>query len=430
MTESPAIAPAAALLLARLKDPECLQQAIAQAPTQTRFERSTHWQAHSAAQGYTGLALVAGYAHSVLPDDGWDHVGHQFLLQAVDGVHVERLRPGLFTGLAGIAIAAHALASDTRRYNKLLGDLDRLTANKAIELAKRVLGADDGMPVAAFDVISGLAGVTSYLRSRIDKPILRDALRSCVQALASLATVRRRRPRWWTPPHHILHEPARRAEPYGNLNLGLAHGVPGILAALATSYAQGIDAPGTNRAIEHLADFLVEHQLSDDWGPTWPSTIPLRPDGRLSKAKVPTRSAWCYGAPGISLALRHASHALGRSDWATLAHQSITAAVRRPPAARRADSPSYCHGSAGLLHVAATLNTWAGTAASAELEALEHELMTAIDPKRPLGIAAVEPGGNRIDHAGLLDGSPGTALVLLSAATGAPGLWEHLFLVS
>ena len=52
------------------------------------------------------------------------------------------------------------------------------------------------------------------------------------------------------------------------------------------------------------------------------------------------------------------------------------------------------------------------------------------EPDRALGFRAIEPGGNRVDQPGLLDGAPGVVIVLLAASTSVEPTWDRLFLLS
>jgi hypothetical protein len=47
-----------------------------------------------------------------------------------------------------------------------------------------------------------------------------------------------------------------------------------------------------------------------------------------------------------------------------------------------------------------------------------------------LGFRNIEYRNNKTDQPGLLDGAAGTAIVLLSAATGIEPTWDRLFLLS
>ena len=59
-----------------------------------------------------------------------------------------------------------------------------------------------------------------------------------------------------------------------------------------------------------------------------------------------------------------------------------------------------------------------------------RQLRNMHEPETLLGYRTTEPGGGRIDQAGLLDGAPGIAMALLAATTDqAPG-WDRIFLLS
>jgi hypothetical protein len=104
---------------------------------------------------------------------------------------------------------------------------------------------------------------------------------------------------------------------------------------------------------------------------------------------------------------------------------------RRPVAARQIDSPTFCHGVAGLLQV--TLRFAHDTRRPRFVQAaadLVGQLLAQYRPESPLGYASLEPGGRAVDQPGLLDGAPGVALVLLAASTDVEPVWDRLFLLS
>jgi hypothetical protein len=133
----------------------------------------------------------------------------------------------------------------------------------------------------------------------------------------------------------------------------------------------------------------------------------------------------------VARALWLAGDALHEDDFRTLAVEAMLATVRRPVEQRFIDSPTFCHGVAGLLQIvlrfAADTGLEAFTPAAA---ALTDQLLAAYEPDRPLGYASLEPGRNPVDRAGLLDGAPGVALVLLAAATNVEPTWDRLFLLA
>ena len=104
---------------------------------------------------------------------------------------------------------------------------------------------------------------------------------------------------------------------------------------------------------------------------------------------------------------------------------------RRPVAVRRIDSPTFCHGVAGLLAVALRFANDTGRPVFLEeSRALVQQLLDSYRPESLLGFRNLEVADHEIDQPGLLDGAPGVALVLLAAATSVEPTWDRLFLLS
>jgi hypothetical protein len=233
-----------------------------------------------------------------------------------------------------------------------------------------------------------------------------------------------------------------RSHPHGNLNCGLAHGIPGPLALLALARLGGVEVEGLAAAIDALARWLSANRCDDAWGVNWPTTVALEavdtPDGPVLKPGLavaaphgPSRTAWCYGSPGVARALWLAGEALDCPAYRDLALAGMEAIARRPLANRWIDSPTFCHGVAGLMQITLRFANETGQRGFAEAaRALGDQLFTLFDPATRLGYYSLEPGGVQVDQPGLLDGAPGTALVLLAAATGVTPIWDRLFLLA
>ena len=226
-------------------------------------------------------------------------------------------------------------------------------------------------------------------------------------------------------------ETMARLYPNGNLNCGLAHGIPGPLALMALALRCGIEVAGLKDAIEHVAAWLDHHRVDDAWGVNWPTAVPVAPEGTAAASEEPSRAAWCYGSPGVARALWLAGEALDHPRYRELAVEAMEAVYRRPIRERRIDSPTFCHGVAGLLQV--TLRFACDTRLPLFAEAartLSNQLLALYDPDSLLGYYSIEPGGQRVDQPGLLDGAPGVVLVLLAAAMDTEPTWDRLFLLA
>ena len=423
-------------LAERLRDQHRVALAVAAAPTQTAFPLAVRWLAPSLAQGDAGIALTCAYLDAWWPDEGWDQAGHSYLsTAAVAAENSPQLSPAMFGGLTGLALAAWSLSRGATRYRNLMAALENALLSNVMTQAE---GWDppimDGMSFGQFDVISGLAGIGAYLLLRREQPGAGAALESVLRALVALASDSGSRPRWWTPAHLLGDEEMAALYPNGNLNCGLAHGIPGPLALMALALADGIGVPGIEEAVDRLAGWIVGHRADDGWGVNWPYAISLTQEGlpdRGAPTDGPSRAAWCYGAPGVARALWLAGVARNRPEWGNLAIEAMEAVYQRPIAARQIDSPTFCHGVAGLLQITLRFanNTGFPVFTNAACD-LTEQLLSAYEPDSLLGYRNWEPGGTRVDQPGLLDGAPGVLLALLAAATDVEPSWDRAFLLS
>ena len=419
----------------RVADPELLITAIEAASRQTAFPETFGWTPFAVAEGDAGLALMCGYLDAYLPGEGWDRSAHGFLTRAVRAAEaVPSLPLGLFSGLSGLAFVAAALSRGGTRYQRLLDGLDDALLVRVAALAEAIRQTRGGIAVGQFDAISGLSGVGAYLLCRRERSPARATLQVVLSTLVALAGLDDGVPRWHTPQHLMADEAMAREHPSGSLNCGLAHGIPGPLALMALALRDGVEVPGQRAAMRRVADWLVKHRVDDEWGVNWPSAAPVQSPRLAASHRTvlrPTRSAWCYGSPGVARALWLAGEALGEPRLCALAVEAFEAVCRRPRDARHIDSPTFCHGVAGLLQITLRFSNDTGKLAFAQaVGALAEQLLDAYQPDRLLGYYSLEPEGNWVDRPGLLDGAAGVVMVLLSAATDVEPAWDRLFLIA
>ena len=434
---------AALLVSERLRDPRAAAHAAARAVAQSQFPEFTRWSPPSLAQGNAGLAVLWAYLDACVPDHGWDVVGRTHMEQASDGPELESsVGTGLFSGLSGLAFAGWQLSRGGARYRRMLASLDAVIAAEATGLASRVRDGH-GLSVGEFDVISGLSGIGAYLLCRRQEPAIAVALRATVDALTTSVLRDQTLPAWYTPADLLYDETTRKMFPHGNLNCGLAHGIPGVLALLSLVRLSGLAFDRLDEAMVVIADWIGANRQDDAWGVNWPTAVHLeavtndeghavlRPGDPARAPGGPSRAAWCYGSPGIARSLWLAGRALDRPEYRRLALDAMEAVLRRPIPARMIDSPTFCHGVSGLLAIAmrfaADTNLPAFQQAS---ERLVEQLLQSFQPESLLGFRNLEYGGNETDQPGLLDGAAGVALVLLSASTGVEPTWDRIFLLS
>lgn len=233
------------------------------------------WQPAELSTGFTGLALTCGQLHRCAPQQGWDRLAHVYLREAFGSSRVAETRGvGLFDGIAGVAFAANFLSWDGSRYGRLIESAESNLIPRANALCDRARGVALGCSFALFDIVSGLSGVGLYLTSRCEDERAASALANIVGAVAGLLLREGPKPAWRTP-YEALPPNLQASFPSGNLNLGLAHGMPGMLAFLSLCRIEGIASAGLEEAIDAGIETLLAHSIEDEFGIDWPIAVAL-----------------------------------------------------------------------------------------------------------------------------------------------------------
>ena len=416
---------------ARLTDEDVLRSAVEAAASQSSVPGLVRWEPGSLAHGSAGMAVLCSYFDACLPGCGWDVLGRRHLEAAAGWV--ERTggpSPSLFGGLCATGYAAFCLSRNGQRFRKLSRAIDDALEWALTPLISRVVDSEDGVGNHDYDVVTGLAGVGAYLLCRLPDDKCRLLVESVAMTLAGLSGCDEAIPRWYTPARLLRDESMALAHPGGVLNCGLSHGIPGPLAFLSLASREGLRSDPIHRAIRNWAEWLANNRHDDAWGINWPTAVSVLGYTNGQRPR-PSCTAWCYGSPGIARALWLAGTALESTAFRDLAVASMEAVLRKPVPARGINSPTFCHGVAGLLEI--TLRFWADTGMpvfSQGASDLVDQLIDAYEPGSILGYRSEESGGRLVDNAGLLDGAQGVALTLLASTSEVDPYWDRIFLLS
>lgn len=356
---------------------------------------------HDLADGAAGVALLFGYLAVIEPATDCRAVAEALLEQAADHLAAAPTSASLFHGFPGVAWAADHVRG-------LFGETD-LAVNDDIDdaVALRLSAAEP----ASFDLITGTVGLGVYALERI------PAADRCVDLVVDqLAATARHVPGGvvWTTA----------AQP-DVLDLGLAHGIPGVIALLARCARLGRPAADTARSLLAGAVTWLLAQRGDH-GSAFPSSIiGGRPSG-------PARSAWCYGDAAIALALLHAAE-VGDPAWADDALAIARRAADRPVAETGVRDAGLCHGAAALALVYQRLHHATGdpamrAAARAWVLRIFDYRLARDDLAASAGFFQSTRDGP-IAARGLMDGAAGIALVLLAASSDVAPDWDRALLL-
>ncbi len=366
--------------------------------------------------GRAGIAVACGYLSLVHRDEpSYASVARSLIAGTARVMAGERMGPMLYGGFTGIAWA-----------------LSTLRAWNVVDVADPAFAAVDGALVRYFDrenggtraeLISGLAGCLIYALARLPNP---DAMRILERGLCALeagAEVTAGGTTWFVPASQLFSTTLERA-PHGCYNLGVGHGNPGVFSVVAEMHRRGIDPPRTRRLLEDSVRWLLAQELD---GGRFPSLLGPGVDPK------PARVAWCYGSPGIAIALLRAAGALEREDWHRKALQLARVAAETPFDDSGVNDPSFCHGAAGLMHQFNRLHQETGDPlfADAARAWLDHALAYRVEGEGLAGFSARSvPGAGTYPEPGMLFGVAGIAASLAAAASDVPPSWDAMFALS
>ena len=367
-------------------------------------------------------ALLCRYLAAATNEQHWVNRAHTFLNEAIDDAQSLVPSLGLFAGLGGLGwTIEHLSRFDSREAG------DDQDSNVEIDAAiLRTL--ERGLWPGPYDLISGLVGFGVYFLERLPAENAIRGIKAVISQLESLARHTGQGITWHTRAD-LLPDWQRERYPQGYYNLGVAHGVPGVLYFLAEVAERGVDERAEGMLGGAMAWFLMQRRPrgSLSWFPPWIAT----------EEPSDTRLAWCYGDLGIAGVLLGISRRAGRADWRTFAEGLVENCLAWPVERAGVNEAPLCHGAAGAAHIFNRIYQDEGDERRRDAANAWFERALAMwRPGSGVGGFSVftlpDPNGPVVWKASpaLLDGSLGVALALLAGLTPIEPQWDRLMLLS
>lgn len=388
------------------------------------LESVEDWSEHggSLSGGAAGAAIFFGYLGKATGDEKALSTCRRLQDMAGGLLAEQPMGSGLFGGFPGIGWAASHLRD-------LLEPSSEDPASEIDDAMRLMLDRPEWQD--SYDLIIGLVGHGAYALERLETGAGREILSSVIKHLDRLAVPKYEGLAWFTPAGH-LPQWQREFAPEGYWNLGLAHGIPGVLALLGGAIKADVESGIARRLLEGGMAWMAARKNpegSQGWfGTSLPEGRGWTPQG--------SRLAWCYGDLGLAAALLMASRDARRSDWEADALRVARDAAKRPRETRGIRDAGLCHGTAGNALIFLRLYHATGEACflSAALDHLDWTLEFQ-DPTKPCGgfpQHRMDDDNNPSMHyiPGLLEGSAGVALALLASLTDLAPDWDRHLLVS
>lgn len=213
------------------------------------------------------------------------------------------------------------------------------------------------------------------------------------------------------------------------ISLGLSHGLPSIIRYLAECVKHSIEKKTSIELCRKLIHLLKTYQNQDVSSGYYPTMIHL--DEAIQDGS--SRLAWCYGDPGVAIALYNTATIINEPDLKSHSMKVMlnTLSKTTPDAAMILDS-CICHGTYGLAHIYNRM--WNMTKDIRFLNAAEHWIKIgqsfALVEDNELEYRkynALEKKWNK-NHS-LLEGNAGVGLALYSMETNDFS-WDYCLMLN
>ncbi|KZN63263.1 hypothetical protein N473_17700 [Pseudoalteromonas luteoviolacea CPMOR-1] len=247
----------------------------------------------------------------------------------------------LSSGLAGQAwVLEFFNQADREEYDpELLEDVDDLFV-QALDY--------DPWP-GEIEMVLGLSGYAPYAARRSLFSDQSKLYAVIVKGLESTATYFDNGHIAWSQPKESVYRFETDDREKAEFNLGLAHGVPGIIAALLPA----LTIPSLKERVAKLVlgacDWLLAHQSGHEHAHSCYGTC-------AEESEPTSRLGWCYGDITIALTLARAGHALDRPSYVERAREIAIHAAKRDDKSGSINDAGLCHGFVGLALIFQIVN--------------------------------------------------------------------------
>lgn len=375
----------------------------------------------SLALGRCGLAVFYAWLGRTGLAEGASERAAQLLNEAIDLLPSQSMDASFLCGFPGVAWT-------TEHVLQLLDQWPEDDPNADVDDAL-LAGLEDPTFVPAYDLIDGLAGHGVYALERRGRAAALPLASSVLERLENTACTQSVGLSW---PSGLITRTAQGknvAPDETYFNLGLSHGVPGVIAILARFVAVPELRERALPLLEGAVEWIQAQRLPAAMNGAFPDHV------ARDVTPEPARAAWCYGDPGVAAALFAAARALERPSLEAFALDVAHAAARRDPSTTGVVDAGLCHGSAGLAHIFHRLYRASGDeeCRRAAIAWFERLLTRVTDRPNVAGFATFcferVRDGEYVEDPAWLTGAAGVGLVLISALTDPAPTWDRALLL-
>ncbi|WP_367867711.1 lanthionine synthetase C family protein [Pedobacter sp. WC2423] len=381
---------------------------------------------HSFINGRSGAIVALSYYNAFHSSaDQEKHIAEKikFLIQNnLDDIESKPMQYSLFFGLAGICYSIRTAGHlDYRNAipESWLKSLDRLIVNSA----------DHYLNINEFDLMRGAGGILTYLLHF--NPSQKNTKHMIRHLLDAAICVDGDKFYWGTYDMNVQSNQLEYSpEIY---NLGLAHGIPGIISILSECYRLNFYRKECAEKIHGAINFIISRQVTGhDY--CFPARVKTNKNG-IGEPE-PSRLGWCYGDLGVAIAILKAGQYCGNKAWIEKGKEIACMTLGRTGHMALLDEHGLCHGYLGTMHMYNRVFKATGDPVfQKQMRYWESISSKDLDFKvSETGFFKVQndqgSGKIKLGSADILQGLSGILLCLLSSRDGIAYPWDRAFLTN
>lgn len=379
----------------------------------------------SVAVSYPALCILFSELQEQFPSEKFDLCAHKYLEIVNNSFKKKEMNDiSLFDGLCGVGFAAKCMSKNGEYYQGFIDDLNK----NIVEKAEKYMEIYKKMPFNElhYDVMYGLTGIANYLLNFVYKRNIENTLMHILLYIINICS-RKSNPKFIIRSEESPLFTSISVQGKRYVNLGISHGIPGMLLLLINIYEAGICVPEQLETIKFLADYILGCCINNGKEVFWESQKII---GNTGKNFRPARDAWCYGTPGVAYSLLRASEVLKDNVMYNIAIDSTKLSLVK---LREVISPTFCHGLSGLCCLARKFYEYTSDKYFYEsyMKLLGY-IVSLYSEEYPFGFQDKEIVKGRIinkNEIGLLTGVSGVILTIMSCYKPVITKWDSIFML-
>lgn len=429
----------------KVKDPEYVKKISCEKSNNMIIdgENIIPWDDLALSDGYPALGILFGELNNLFPDEDWDLIGHEYMLKIKTALEERGINSlSLFGGACGIGMAAYSLSCNGKRYKKFINSINEFVIEYVPTVLKMVTSRQMDVKMYDYDVIQGLTGTGRYLLFFKEDPkienIIKDILKYMISLTENINLWGHSVPKWYISQQNQFIKSDKEMYSKGSFNFGMSHGITGPLSFMSIALINGIEINGQKEAIEKIISTLNLFKYNLEGTIYWPGRIKFEEFIAKAGSNTRERASWCYGIPGIARAIFLSGKALNNEEYKNIAIKSLDSLCSLSEEFWFLDSPTFCHGYAGLLRIINCMYIDTGLVTFKKYgDKILNKVLSFYNEDAAFGffnIDMLDPLNvntkKTFNMCGLLDGATGVILTILGSIKLNKTNWDSIFLIN